>query len=81
MSYFRANNVVSVTAASTGSLTNAWGVLVASGSTGTLKLQKATLGGTGSFTSINLTHISPGVAFPCYPSTVEVATGTVYLLA
>ena len=81
MSYFRTNNAATVVATTTGSLSNAWGILVASGSTGTLRLQKTTLGGTGSFTTMSLSHITPGVAFPCFPSSVEVATGTVYLLA
>jgi hypothetical protein len=81
MSYFRTNNAATVGAASTGSLAKAWGILVASGSTGTLRLQKTVLGGTGSFTTMSLAHITPGVAFPCYPSSVEVASGTVYLLA
>ena len=81
MSYFRTNNAATIGATTTGSLKNAWGILVVSGSTGTLRLQKTTLGSTGSFTTMSLAHITPGVAFPCFPSTVEVATGTVYLLA
>ena len=81
MSYFRTNNVLTLTANQSGSLTNAWGVLIVSGATGTLQLQKAELGGTGSFTSMSLAHITPGIAFPCYPSQVTVTAGTVYVLA
>lgn len=81
MSYYRTNNVTVVVGPSTGSLSNAWGILAATGSTGTLRLQKTTLGSTSSFTSMSLAHINPGIPFPCYPSSVEVTSGTVYLLA
>jgi len=81
MSYFRANNVKSVTAGQTGSLTNAWGVLAASGSTGTLYLQKPELYSTSSLTSMSIAHLAAGVSFPCFPNRVEVVGGTVYLLA
>lgn len=83
MSNFRTNNVQAVVGASTGSLTNAWGILPVSGATGILYLQP--IGGllysTASLTSMSIAHISPGQPFPCFPTRVEVASGTVYLLA
>lgn len=83
MSYFRTNNVRAVVGASTGSLTNAWGILPVSGAVGTLYLQPAggVLYTTASLTSMSIAHIQSGQPFPCYPTRVEVTTGTVYLLA
>lgn len=80
MSFFRTNNVTTYTNGQSGTATNAWGVLVASGSTGTLTLQPTTLGG-ATATTINIAHLAPGVPFPCYIRNVSVTTGTVYVLA
>jgi hypothetical protein len=81
MSYYRTNNAITVTATQTGSLTNSWGILIASGgATGVLKLEKRYFA-TGSFTTMSLAHITPGIPFPCYVTSVEVASGTVYVLA
>jgi hypothetical protein len=80
MSNYRVNNVLQLNNGQSGSLANAWGIMVASGSTGTLTLQPATLGGS-TFTTMSISHIAVGHPFPCYPRTVTVTTGTVYLLA
>lgn len=81
MSNYRVNNAITVTATQTGSLANAWGILAVSGATGVLKLEKKYFASTGSYTTMSLAHITPGVPFPCYVTSVEVASGTVYVLA
>ena len=80
MTNYRANNVLQLNNGQSGSLSNAWGILVASGTTGTLTLQPATLGGS-TFTTMSISHIAAGQPFPCYPRTVSVTAGTVYVLA
>ena len=80
MSYFRTNNVLALTAGQSGSLAKAWGILPASGATGTLTLERASFG-TGSYTTINIAHLTPGIAFPCFVTSVSVTAGTVYVLA
>jgi hypothetical protein len=81
MSNFRTNNAITVTATQTGSLTNAWGILIASGgATGVLRLERRYIA-TGSYTTMSLAHITSGIPFPCYVTSVEVASGTVYVLA
>jgi hypothetical protein len=81
MSYYRTNNAITVTATQTGSLSNAWGILIASGgASGVLRLDRK-YSATGSFTTMSLSHITPGIPFPCFVTSVEVAGGTVYVLA
>ena len=80
MSYYKTNNVLALTAGQSGSLGNAWGILPASGATGTLTLER-NLMGTGSYTTLNIAHLSSGIAFPCFVRSVSVTAGTVYVLA
>lgn len=80
MSFYRANNVSVVKATNTGSLSNSWGILPVSGSTGVLRLQPTTLGGS-TFTSMSIADLTPGVPFHCFVRSVEVSAGTVYILA
>jgi hypothetical protein len=80
MSYFRTNNAITVTATQTGSLSNAWGILAVSGATGVLRLERRQIA-TGSYTTMSLAHINPGIPFPCNVTSVEVSAGTVYILA
>jgi hypothetical protein len=80
MSNFRTNNAITLTNGQSGSLPNAWGILAASGSTGTLQLERRYFA-TGSYTTMSLAHITPGIPFPCYVTNVSVTTGTVYVLA
>jgi hypothetical protein len=80
MSYYRTNNTRTLTTGQSGSLQNAWGILTVSGATGTLQLERAVFA-TGSYTTMSLAHITPGIAFPCYVTNVSVTAGTVYVLA
>ena len=80
MSFFRTNNAATFTSGSSGSVANAWGILPASGATGTLTLQPTTLGG-ATATTMSIAHLAPGVPFPCYLRSVSVTAGTVYVLA
>lgn len=80
---FRTNNAITVNATQTGSLKDSWGILIASGgATGVLRLEKKYFANpTASYTTMSLAHITPGIPFPCYVTSVEVASGTVYVLA
>jgi hypothetical protein len=80
MSNFRTNNVLQLTNGQSGSLPNAWGILTVTGSTGTLQLERRYYA-TGSYTTMSLAHITPGIPFPCYVTNVSVTAGTVYVLA
>lgn len=81
MSYFRTNNVLQLNSGQSGSLPNAWGILSVSGATGTLQLEKRYFASTGSYTTMSIAHINPGIPFPCYVTNVTVTSGTVYVLA
>jgi hypothetical protein len=80
MSYYRTNNVLQLNTGQSGSLPTAWGILAVSGAIGTLQLEKRYFA-TGSYTTMSLAHITPGIPFPCYVTDVKVTTGTVYVLA
>jgi len=80
MSFFKTNNVTTLTAGQSGSISNGWGILPVSGATGTLTLQPTTLGGSTA-TTINIAHLAAGVPFPCSMRNVTVNAGTVYILA
>ena len=79
MSFFRTNNVLQLNAGQSGSLTNAWGILAVSGALGTLQLERKNFA-TGSYTTMSIAHITPGIPFPCYVTNVTVNAGTVYVL-
>jgi hypothetical protein len=80
MSNLRTNNVLQLNNGQSGSLPNAWGILAASGSTGTLQLERRFFA-TGSYTTMSLADITPGIPFPCYVTNVSVTAGRVYVLA
>ena len=81
MSFFRTNNAITLTAGQSGSTKNAWGVLPVSGATGTLTLNGGNPHLTGSYATMSIAHLSPGVPFPCFVRSVSVTAGTVYVLA
>ena len=77
---YRIYNAKEFTAGQSGSLAKAWGILPTSGSTGTLTLERASFS-TGSYTTMSIAHLTPGIAFPCFVTSVSVTAGTVYVLA
>lgn len=80
MSYCKINNVLTLTSGQSGSLKNAFGILPASGATGTLTLERNIGIATGSYTTINIAHLTPGIPFHCFVTNVSVTAGTVYVL-
>ena len=80
MSFFRTNNVTTFTSGQSGSVANAWGILPVSGAAGTLTLEPVTLAGANP-TTMSISHLAPGVPFPCYMRNISVTNGTVHVLA
>jgi len=81
MTNYRTSNAILVASGSTGTLKNAWGILAVTGAAGTLTLEGGNPLGTGSYATMSIAHIANGQPFPCYVRSVTVSAGTVYLLA
>lgn len=59
----------------------AWGVLVAAGSSGSISLGDIDYAASGSTSTIKLEHLVAGTPFPCYVNAVTCSLGTAYILA
>lgn len=81
MTNYRTSNALKLTTGQSGTLTNAWGILVVSGTTGTLTLDGGNPTLRGTYATMSIDHIAAGQPFPCYVRNVSVNAGTVYVLA
>ncbi len=82
MSFYKTTTTLQLNTGQSGSITNAWGVLPASGTSpaGVITLQPTTLGGT-TFPTMSIAHLATGVPFICNLRSISVTAGTVYVLA
>jgi hypothetical protein len=83
MTNYRVSNALTLTNGQSGTLANAWGIMVASGAAaaGTLTLEGGNPTLRGTYATMSIAHIAPGQPFPCYVRNVSVSSGTVYILA